>query len=109
MLDVSIRKDDGAVVLKTDAYVSHRANRGTAWTSQFSMTPEEARQLRTDLDKLLGCTVATAKSQTVVSRDVDGDVQLAVVHVSAEYLVVIAEDAEPPLPETVTLMWGATE
>ncbi|UFK26733.1 hypothetical protein [Roseobacter phage RDJL6] len=52
-VQASIRIDDKRVVLKTDAYVSHRANRGTAWTSQFSMSLQEASELRDQLDRIL--------------------------------------------------------
>ena len=49
-----VRKTDGRIVIQTTNYVSHLANRGSAWKSQFSMTPHEAAVLRDQLNNLVG-------------------------------------------------------
>ena len=47
-----LRKDDNAVIVSTDAYVSHLKNSGP-WRSSFSMNLEEALSLRDQLDKVI--------------------------------------------------------
>lgn len=46
------RKDDDAVLISTDAYVSHRKSSGP-WRSTFSMRVKEAKKLRDEIDDIL--------------------------------------------------------
>jgi len=47
--EVLYRKDDHAILISTDAYISHKKQAGP-WRSTFSMTMEDAVKLRDDLD-----------------------------------------------------------
>ena len=64
-ISVRYRMDDDAVVISTDAYVSHKKQSGP-WTSTFSMQMQEARELHVLLGKIIDgehCTSwAEAKS-----------------------------------------------
>ena len=48
-VSASLRKDDGAIVVSTDAHVSHKKGAGP-WRSTFSMSATEAITLRDQID-----------------------------------------------------------
>ena len=51
-VQAEIRKDDGAIVVYTNAYVSHRRGRAP-WQSSFSINRQDALLLRDRLNKIL--------------------------------------------------------
>jgi len=51
-VSASLRPNDNAVLISTDAYVSHKKQSGP-WRSTFSLALQDARQLHSDLTAIL--------------------------------------------------------
>ena len=56
------RRDDGAIVISTTAYVNHQKRKG-AWVSAFSMRPDQAAKLRDELDVILSANLPADGAQ----------------------------------------------
>ena len=64
---VLFRKDDNAVLISTDAYVSHRKQAGP-WRSTFSMTMDDAKKLRDELSQIISENETCPKLENLMTE-----------------------------------------